>query len=279
MWEVVAESVVDSIKMLPFLFGAYLLIEYMEHKSAGRLERGLAKYGAVGGALLGCVPQCGFSVVASNLYSERIITAGTLIAVFISTSDEAVPVLLSNPDSLKSIVAVIAIKLVLAVMAGLGMDMLIKQSKKQGKPAKSHKATHRTCSHCRGEHDNIFKSAARHTLNIFTYIFLLSVAINVFIYLVGEDNFKSLLLSGSTFQPAVAGLIGLIPNCVASVMLAELYAGGSLSFGALTAGLCTGAGAGLIVLFRENRSIRQNLGIVAYIYAVGVAAGIVLQLV
>lgn len=278
MIDFIAEAVVDSLKLLPFLFLTYLLLEYLEHASSEKISQVLSKsnrYGPAVGALFGCVPQCGFSVSAANLYSGRVITLGTLIAVFVSTSDEAIPVLLSSPGSLPVILKLILVKFILAMFVGFFIDLIFKKTDSSiGNPEEIHKL----CSHCHCE-DGILRSACRHTFSIFGFILLVSLLLNGAIYFIGEENISRLLMNGSIFQPVVAAILGFIPNCASSVFLTELYLAGNLSFGSIVAGLSTGAGVGLAVLFRVNHNQKENWKIVAILFVIGVVFGMAIDMI
>ena len=278
-WDIILDTLLDSVKMLPCLFGAYLLIEFLEHKASGKLQNALSKsgnHGIVVGAILGTVPQCGFSVAAANLYSGKVITLGTLMAVFISTSDEAIPVLLSSPGNVGVLLKLIVVKIVIALIAGFLVDFVLKARRiPENKPElQDHNVL---CHHCGCEH-GIIKSAIKHTVSIFLFILLVSFLLNGLIAWIGQDTISKVLLTDSIFQPFIAALIGLIPNCAASVMLVQLFLAGSLSFGSVVAGLCTGAGIGLAVLFRANRNWKKNLLILLLLYGIGSISGLIIHL-
>ena len=275
MIEVIADSFIDSIKLLPFLFVTYLVMEYLEHKAGEKMQtaiRGAGRSGPVIGAILGIFPQCGFSTAASNLYAGRIITVGTLLAVFLSTSDEMLPIMISANAGMGLIVKVLAVKVVVAIIAGFAADCVFGKSEKDmqiGHLCEQH--------HCHCE-EGILKSALHHTAEIFIYILLVSLGLNLLIAWIGEDALGGLILNRPAVGAAVAGLIGLVPNCAASVILTQLYLGGVLGAGAMIAGLLSGTGVGLLVLLRVNDNRRENLRLIGLLYVIGVAAGITVEL-
>ncbi len=282
MWDVVLDAVLDTVKMLPFLFAAYLLIEYVEHRHSEGIEKALAgggRFGFVPAALLGLVPQCGFSAMAANLYGSKVITLGTLLAVFITTSDEAVPLLVAMPEKWKALAALLAVKLAVGILAAVCVDFVFRKaipaSVRGGYSGRSEDVD----CHEHEEADGILTAAIKHTLNITAFILVFNLALGFVVSWIGPDAIGGALAASGIWQPVLAGLIGLIPNCVSSVLLTQLFAAGQLSFGGCLAGLCTAAGVGLAVLFRANKSIRQNLFIVGLLYAVGVAAGVVFTLI
>ena len=277
--DVLIDTLLDTLKMLPFLFGVYLLIEYLEHKASDRLPNALRKMGAfgpIGGAALGCLPQCGFSVAASNLYSGRLISLGTLIAVFVATSDEAVPILLASPQGAGKVLGLILAKLIVAAVAGLLIDLIIRiirgRRNEQDEPYRD------LCEDCGCEEHGVVYSAIKHTVQITIFVFIISLILGLGIALLGEDTLRRVMMTDSPLQPFLTALIGLIPNCAASVVLTDLYAAGSLSFASVISGLSTGAGLGLVVLFKTNKSIKENIAITAVLYFVGVFAGMIIQL-
>ena len=265
--DVLGETLVDTAKMLPFLFLAYLLIEYIEHRHGERIEALLAgggRWGAVPGAVLGCVPQCGFSAIASNFYASRVITLGTLMAVYLATSDEAIPLLVSMPTYWDKLAVLMVIKVVYAIAVGFVLDFVLRGVLPKG--LRGGYTGHADEVDCHEEHSDaegnekpIWQAALRHTLEIFVFIFAFSLVFGMIVEGVGEDVFAEMLGGMGFFQPVVAALVGLIPNCAASVLLTQLYVEGALRFSSLVAGLCTGAGVGLAVLWRANPSWKQNL--------------------
>lgn len=281
--DILMDTVLDSVKMLPFLLAAFLLMEWLEKYSGEYMNRMLAKVGHAGpivGALLGCIPQCGFSVVAANLYAGGILTPGTLLAVFLATSDEAVLILLGNPGRGQDILVLLGVKVLIGTVAGYLIDFLIPKRH-------DHEADmERICADCgchehgavhEHGHGGIVRAALHHTIRIFVYIFIFTGILSLAIELLGIERLSALLLGDSIFQPLIAAVIGMIPNCAASVMLTELYLNGAISFASVVAGLCTGAGIGLVVLFRMNEDVKENLKIVGMLYAVAAVSGVLLE--
>ncbi len=279
----ISHAFLDSFTVLPFLFLVYLLINYLEEKKAtSKYEKLIGKkgIGPVVGSLVGCLPQCGFSVVGANLYSKRLISIGTLMAIFISTSDEAIPILFANPGMLKTIGLVLVMKVVLAIVIGIVLDFMMSR-KESAVAAIEKELSHKHCcgsTCCGGETGGIWKRTLVHTFKVFGYILVINLILNGIIEFVGEDSLGTILLTNSVWQPALAALIGLIPNCAASIVITEMFIAGSLSFGSLIAGLCTGAGIGLVVLFKVNKNLKENLKIVGLLYILGTVAGMLIQL-
>ncbi len=271
----------DSAKMLPFLFIAYLIIEYIEKRHGGRVERALAgggRWGFVPGALLGCFPQCGFSAMAADFYGSRVISLGTLMAVFLATSDEAVPMMLAVPEQWPRLAALMALKILIGLAAGFCLDFALRRFVPAS--VRGGYTGHAEEVDCHEEHEEesgILRPALAHTVSVFLWVFLFSVLLGLIMH-GSEDAFTGFLASMGPLQPIVAALVGLVPNCAASVLLTQLYLSGSISFASAVAGLCSGAGVGLVVLFRTNPSLKQNLFITALLWAIGAGSGLVLQL-
>lgn len=296
------DAALDTLKILPFLFGAFLALEAIEHYSTKYSDRILGKVGKAGplvGALLGCIPQCGFSAAAANLYCAGLISLGTLLAVFLSTSDEAVLILLAHPGNGKTIMTLLFWKVIFGMAAGFLIDLFSRRQKSNRKmvfpftrhadrklsskqlstdePAQQKRHIEEMCKTC-GCHDEkgILRPALRHTGRLALWLFLFTFCLNLLLALVGVDRLAGLLGKDAFFQPFLAALLGLIPNCAASVLITELYLAGGLSFGSAIAGLSAGAGVGAAVLFRTNHSLRENLKILLLLYGCAVAAGCIL---
>ncbi|WP_294408314.1 putative manganese transporter [uncultured Ruminococcus sp.] len=276
--DVILDAVIDSAKVLPFLFAVYLLIEYIEHRSSDKLGKALQKmgpFGAVGGSILGAIPQCGFSVVASNLYTGRLISMGTLIAVYLSTSDEAIPLLISNPEFADKLWKLILIKTLAGIAAGIIVDVVLRIAGRN----QSEEPFKELCDDCDCEHHSILHSALHHTLHIIIFILVVNLILGFVMEFAGIDAVKTIMMSDSAFQPFIAAIVGFIPNCAASVVLTQLYMQDIVSFGALISGLCTGAGMGLLVLFKINKHYRENFLIMGILYISAVATGFITNII
>lgn len=279
MIEILEDTFIDTVKIIPFLFLTYLAMEYLEHRTGEKTEELIqraGKFGPVLGGVLGAVPQCGFSAAASNLYAGRVITVGTLIAIYLSTSDEMLPILISEKVNVAVIIKILLAKAVIGIIGGVMVDLVFRHFY----PEAEHDHIHEICEHehCHCE-DGIFKSAVKHTLQITFFILLISLVINTLIHFVGEDVLAEFVLNKPLLGPVLAGIVGLIPNCAASVVLTQLYLEGVLGVGAMMAGLLVGAGVGLLVLYRVNHNRRENLKITGILYLIGVAAGIIIEMV
>lgn len=275
-----------GIKLLPFLFVTYLIMEYIEHKTGEKTKNIIKKSGKFGpllGGILGIFPQCGFSAAASNLYTGKIITLGTLIAIFLSTSDEMLPILISESAPLSTILTILGIKLVIGVIAGCLIDLIGQALKKkqQAKQEKIEEEISNICEseHCHCEEHGVLKSAIKHTLSIFIFIIIITFLINIIIEFIGEENLSNLVLNMPVVGPIIAGILGLIPNCAGSVVLTQLYLQQVISLGSMIGGLLVGSGIGILVLFRVNKNLKENLKILGLLYAIGVICGIIIDLI
>lgn len=278
MLELLEDVLHDAIPMLPFLYVTYLLMEYLEHKGNAHFTSILEntrKLGPILGAALGVIPQCGFSVLAVGLYLNGTITVGTLLAVFISTSDEAIPILVSQPKEFDTLIAVILVKLLVAVIVGYLVDTMVRHHQlKQNHPIKD---IHADCEKEEEEH-GIFYIAFIHTMKIFVFVFIVNFILSYIMDAIGQDTLRMFLANGSMIQPAFAAIAGFIPNCAASVILAQLYLDQVISFGSLTAGLITSAGLGLLVMLKMYDNKKDIIRIMLILFLSAVTTGIVLQL-
>lgn len=270
----------DTIKILPFLLIAYLIMEYIEHKTTNKTKEAIKKSGRFGpfiGSLLGAFPQCGFSVTATNLYAGRVITLGTLFAVYLSTSDEMLPILLSEGVAGPLILKILGIKILIGIIAGVIIDLILNKFHKNKKEENKIESI---CEHdhCHCE-EGIWKSAIKHTINVFIFIFIISLLLNIAIEYIGEDNLAGLISNKPVISALIASLIGLIPNCASSVILTQLYLSNVLGLAVMIGGLLVNAGVGLIVLFKVNHNQKENIGIVTGLYLIGVISAIILQLI
>lgn len=279
MIEILLDTVIDSVKLIPFLFLTYLVMEALEHSTGRKVQgviRNAGKVGPLWGGLLGIVPQCGFSAAAASLYAGRVITIGTLVAIFFSTSDEMLPILLSESVPLGTIGKILGMKVVIAIISGFVVEFVyVALLKKKDKDMDIHVVCEE--EHCSCE-DGIVKSALKHTMKIFFYIFLISLLLNVVIGMVGEDNLSLLFSNIPVVGELIAALIGLIPNCASSVVITQLYIDGVIHSGAMMAGLLVNAGVGLLILYRLNRNWKENVAIISVLYGLGVFWGIMIEL-
>lgn len=277
MKEVILDTIVDSLKLIPFLLVAFLIIELLEHKLNNKTKHIITKSKKVGpiiGSLLGVIPQCGFSVMATNLYITRIITLGTLISIYLSTSDEMLIIMISEKVEISLILKILLIKIFFGIVYGLIIDKIINKKKKDKE------TNYELCDeeHCDCNH-SILLSAIKHTLHITLFIFIITLIINTIFTLLGDNYLSKILLNNSILSPFITSLIGLIPNCAASVILTELYLNSTISLGALIGGLLTSSGSSLLVLIKNNKNQKENLSIILLLYALGVLSGIIIELI
>lgn len=279
--DILTDTLIDSLKILPFLFLAYLAMEYMEHKMGERskkIVKASGKFGPLLGGVLGMFPQCGFSAAAANLYAGRVITLGTLIAIFLSTSDEMLPIFISERTDPVVIFKILGMKLLIGVLAGFLIDAFLRNHGKEGEIHEEEPHIEHLCEqdHCHCE-NGILKSAYSHTFQIIIFIFTISMVLNGAVELIGEEKLSALILNRPFAGPLLSGLVGLIPNCAASVVVTQLYLEGLMSTGAMLAGLLVGAGVGILVLFKENLHPKENIKIVLLLYTIGTVTGIIIE--
>ncbi|MCI5835440.1 MAG: arsenic efflux protein [Firmicutes bacterium] len=273
MKEIILDTLIDSLKLIPFLLVAFLLLEYIEHKMNKKTEKMIQKSGKFGpfiGGILGIFPQCGFSVMATNLYGARIITIGTLISIYLTTSDEMLPILISKNVEISVILKIILVKLLVGITVGFICNLILKKSKNDIEAFCNEE--HCDCNH------SIFKSSLKHTINILLFILVFSFILNTLIYYIGEDKLSSLFTQNIFLGPIISSLIGLIPNCASSVIITELYLDSIISAGSMLSGLLTGSGIALLILFKINDNLKENIKILSIIYLVGVVTGIIMNL-
>lgn len=276
---VVHHAIEDSIKILPFLFVTYLVMEYLEEKMTAKTVAVLKKTersGPIWGALLGMLPQCGFSASASNLYAGRMITVGTLLAVYLSTSDEMLPMMVAASVEPAFIIKVVLLKAAIGMVAGILIDFIWQTllKHKKGEPDIHHFCEH---EHCECGH-GIVRPAIKHTLKIWLFIFLVTIVLNFVIEMVGTEVLSDFILNKPVIGELLAGIIGLIPNCAASVVITQLFLDGLIPFGTMMAGLLVGAGVGVLILLRVNEEKKDTLKIIGLLYVIGVVMGMLINL-
>ncbi len=278
MLDSLLDGLLDTLKILPYLLITFILLEFLEHKLTKKNEKLLSKAkkgGPILGGLLGALPQCGFSSMAASLFSSRVITMGTLIAVFLSTSDEMLPIMISEKVNFLLVLKIIGFKVLVGISIGFIIDLIYRKKKED------HEHIHDLCEdeHCDCEHDGIFLASLKHTLKISLFILIVNLLINLIIFKVGEERLGSILLHHNILTYFLASLVGLIPNCAGSVVITELYLSNLISIGTLLAGLLTGSGIGILLLFRTNKHLKENISILSIIYCVGVLIGIITDLI
>ena len=276
MIDVLVDGLIDTLKLLPYLLITFLVLELLEHKLNKKNQKLLIKnqkYGPLVGGVLGALPQCGFSTMASNLFSARVITMGTLIAVFLSTSDEMLPIMISEKTDIKILLGIILFKVIIGIIIGFIIDLIYRKKEYS-------KEIHDLCEHehCHCKEKNIFLSSIVHTLKTALFVLIANLLIGIIIYKVGEDNVSNLLLNKNILTYFISSLIGLIPNCAGSVIITELYLSNLITIGTLLAGLLTGSGLGILLLFKTNKNLKENILILSTIYFIGIIIGIIVDL-
>lgn len=276
MKEIIIDTLIDGIKLIPFLFVAFLIIELIEHKISNKNKHLISKTGKLGplfGSLLGIFPQCGFSVLTTNLYVTRIVSLGTLISVYLSTSDEMLPILLSQHVDIMVIIKILLIKVIIGITSGFIIDFILR--KKEQKEITNYDICHDENCHCK---DHLLLSVIKHTLNITLFLMITTFLLNLLIEYTGIFNTNN-IITNNIFSVFITSLIGIIPSCGASVMITTLYLKEIISFGALISGLLTGSGVALLVLFKTNKKISENITILLLVYFIGSISGLIIELV
>lgn len=276
MLDIIIDTLLDTLKLLPFLFIAFLIIEIIEHKLSDKnkdIIKKSGKFGPVIGGILGAIPQCGFSVMATNLYVTRIVSIGTLISIYLSCSDEMLPILISEKASISIIISILLIKISIGTISGIIIDLLFRSNK--------NKFDYEICNHehCHCDKENILKSSLVHTLKISLFILIINFILNSLFHYGGENLLSNILLKNSIFSPFITSIIGLIPNCGASVLITELYLNNTITLGATISGLLAGSGVAILVLFKTNKNIKDSLKILLLVYSIGVISGIIIDLI
>lgn len=277
MLEVLLDALIDSAKLIPFLFITYIVLGLVERMASMRSQRIIAdagKFGPAWGGLLGAIPQCGFSAVATYFYVGRILTFGTLIAIYMSTSDEMLPILISEHASFATIAKIIGAKIVIGMISGFICDLVLRLTKKEPEIPEEFEVEMGASCNCTG---GLLLDSVIRTIKLFFFIFVISLVIGILIYLAGEEALYSLFSNLPVIGELVAGLIGLIPNCAASVAITQLYLDGILGAGPMISGLLVSAGVGLLILVGENRNMKENVAIIGTLYVLGVAWGIIVE--
>lgn len=291
VFDVILDALLDTAKLIPFLFLTYLVMEYLEHKTKDRSKQIMRKSGSFGpliGGIVGAFPQCGFSAAAASLYSGGVITAGTLLAIFLSTSDEMLPIFISESVNAGVILRILGLKILLGAVSGFAIDILWRFGGRKRKEREEHKHIHREhhekdihglceSEHCHCENGSIIGSALKHTLQITLFIFLISLVIGFFVEMAGRDAIGYFISGKPIVGVFLAALVGLIPNCASSVVITQLYVTGILGAGQMMAGLLVGAGVGILVLCRTNKGMKENLGLIGILYGTGVFWGILIE--
>ena len=272
--DIVKDTLIDGLKLLPFLFITFILMELLEHKFGDKLNNKLKKVNKIGpviGSLLGIIPQCGISASASNFYITRVISLGTLISVYLSTSDEMLPILIGHNASIVLIVKILLVKFITGLVFGFIIDLIFRKTEKEDIKDFC-ELEDCDCNH------GVLKSSIIHTLKTFAYILIISFLLNLAMFYFGEDLLSKLLMKNNPFGVIITSLIGLIPNCSSSVLLTELYLNDIISIGKLLSGVLVNAGVGLLILFRFNKNKKENFKIIGILLAIGILVGFIFDI-
>ena len=278
--EVILHGLFETLKIIPFLLIAYIIMEFIEHKASDKVKAFLTRSGSLGplvGGALGAVPQCGFSSVTANLYCAKIASLGTVVAVFLSTSDEMLPILISSTVPVGITVFILLYKVAVGVAVGFIIDLVIRLTHRNSSEIHVHELCEDEGCDCEG---GILRSAIKHTLSITLFIFIITLFINALVFFIGEDSISHIMPNIPVLSHLITAIFGLIPYCASSVALTQLFSKGALTLGEMLSGLFAGSGVGLLVLFRMNKKhMRENLLITAILVLTGVVFGLVADLI
>ena len=266
--EFLLEALLDVVKLLPFLFISFIVMELIEHRLNNKKKiKKMNKFGPLAGSVLGLIPQCGFSVVSSNLYAARVITLGTLFSIYLSTSDEMLPILIANKADISIIVKILFTKFILGLFFGILVDIVYK--------TKLNNNINEICEddncHCE---ESIIKSSLIHTLKISLFIFLVNILLNL---IIDKEMLTTFVNNNKIISPILSSIIGLIPNCASSVVITELFLEGIISFGSCISGLLSGSGLGLLILFKQNKNLKENIIILITLIIFSSICGIIIN--
>jgi len=281
------DAIIDSFHILPLLFIVFLLIELIEYFYAEKINtfmKNSEKTAPAIGSLAAIIPQCGFSVIASTLYIRKFITKGTLIAIYLATSDEAIPILLAEPSKIHYVVPIIGIKILIGICAGYIVDLILKDKKYIPiiKECEDEHCEDEGCCHhsvSRGRKRDLIYHPLQHTLNIFGFILIITIILNFIIEVYSSHAILHTIFGKVKFaEPVFTSILGLIPNCAVSIALTMMLIKGSISFGSAMAGLLSNAGLGILVLFRHKDNIKDTIKIISILLSISMISGILLQI-
>lgn len=273
--EILLHGLLDTLKIIPFLFFTYLLMEFIEHKASGKTRAFMERSGAAGpavGGLLGAIPQCGFSAAASSFYTCRVITLGTLIAVFLSTSDEMLPIMISGNISARAIFAILGYKAFVGIFVGFAIDLTLRLMRRNKTPINIDEICDNDNCHCE---NGILFSALHHTLTVGGFVLIVTLLINALVLFVGSENLSGIMYGKPVISHLISSVLGLIPNCAVSVALTNFCIEGFITAGTMMAGLFSGAGVGILVLFKVNKNLKENLAIIGILIISGTLFGFI----
>lgn len=264
----IIHSVIDTLKLIPFLFLSFIFMELIEHKFNNKKKlKKINKFGPLAGATLGLIPQCGFSIVASTFYTARVITLGTLFSIYLSTSDEMLPLLIANKMDIQIIIKLLFTKFILGLFFGILLDIIYKRKLNNN----IDEVCEKTSCHCE---KGIIKSSIIHTLKISSFILIINILLS---FIIDKEFLTTVISNDKIISPILSSIVGLIPNCASSIVITELYIKEIIPFGSCVAGLLSSSGLGLLVLFKENKNLKENIIILLTLLLFSTICGIILN--